>query len=73
MPTYPGNDVVHQGKHLFMGIVDFKSTIRIAGVAINTVLGYLNGIVAGTEKFTAGGKVRVRLVYAVCNSLDDAA
>ena len=28
---------------------------------------------AATEKFVAGGKVRVRLVYAMTNSLDDAA
>lgn len=28
---------------------------------------------AVTEKFTAGGSVRVRIVYAVCNSLDNAA
>jgi len=28
---------------------------------------------AVTEKFTAGGIVRVRIVYAACNSLDDAA
>ena len=32
-----------------------------------------DGATACTEKFVAGGLVRVRIVYAVCNSLDDAA
>jgi len=32
-----------------------------------------DGNTAATEEFAAGGKVRIRVVYAVCNSLDYAA
>jgi hypothetical protein len=45
----------------------------LAGAETVTVKAADNAGAAVTEKFTAGGEVRVRLVYAVLNSLDDVA